>query len=131
VSLRYLLDTNTASYAMRNQEPVSSKLARTHPAQVAVSAITEGEFWFGLARRPSHELRAKIESFLMHVTVLPWDSRAAQKYGELRSQLESVGKTIGALDLLIGAHAASVGLILVSHDHVFSSIKKLRVEDWA
>jgi tRNA(fMet)-specific endonuclease VapC len=131
MSLRYLLDTNTASYAIRHQEPVSSRLAKTQPSQIAISVVTEAEFWFGLARRPHPHLRAKIESFLVHVTVLPWDSAAAQKYGEMRAQLESTGKTVGALDLLIGAHAASSGLILVSHDHVFSQIKKLKLEDWS
>jgi tRNA(fMet)-specific endonuclease VapC len=130
MSARYLLDTNIASYAMRHEEPVRSRLAKTRPEEVAISAITEGELRYGVARHPSRALEAKVQSFLATVAVLPWDSLAAQKYGELRAHLETIGQPAGSLDLLIGAHAWSAGLILVTHDQGLARIKKLKVEDW-
>jgi len=130
MSTRYLLDTNIASYAMRHEEPVRSRLAKTPPEEIAISAITEGELRYGVARRPSRFLEVKVESFLARVAVLAWDSQAARKYGELRAHLEAIGQPAGSLDLLIGAHAWSAGLILVTHDESLARIKKLKVEDW-
>jgi tRNA(fMet)-specific endonuclease VapC len=102
-----LLDTNIVSYAMRHEEPVRSRLAKTRPEEIAISAITEGELRYGVARRPSRALEIKVQTFLALVAVLPWDSPAAQKYGELRAHLETIGQPAGSLDLLIGAHALS------------------------
>jgi tRNA(fMet)-specific endonuclease VapC len=128
--VRYLLDTNIVSYAMRHAEPVRSRLAKTDPEEIAISAITEGELWYGASRRGSRALEGKIQSFLARVRVLAWDSAAVRKYGELRAKLEEVGHSVGSLDLLIGAQALSAGLILVTHDQSFSRIKNLKVEDW-
>ncbi len=66
----------------------------------------------------------------MHVTILPWDSDAAQQYGQLRATLERDGQPMGNLDTMIGAHALAAGAVLVTHDHAFRRIKKLKVEDW-
>ena len=38
---------------------------------------------------------------------------------------------MGNLDMMIGAHALALGLILVTSDRAFARIKKLKVEDWA
>jgi predicted nucleic acid-binding protein len=37
---------------------------------------------------------------------------------------------MGNLDMMIGAQALASGLILVTNDHAFDRIKKLKVEDW-
>jgi tRNA(fMet)-specific endonuclease VapC len=132
VTARYLLDTNIISYAIKGQHPaVDRRLKRAARDHLAVSAITEGELRYGLSRRPeARRLRHLTEEFLTRTTILAWDSAAAQAYGDLRTHLEAKGETAAGFDLLIAAHALSSGLILVTHDQVFSRIKKLRVEDW-
>jgi tRNA(fMet)-specific endonuclease VapC len=100
-------------------------------AEVGISAVTEAELRFGVARKPGAiRLKTAVEEFLLRVEVLPWDSAAAEEYAEVRADLERTGKPMGNLDLLIAAHAISAQLVLVTHDHVFRRIKRLKVEDW-
>ena len=55
---RYLLDTNTASYIIKGSIPaVERRLVKVPIAQIAISAVTEGELRYGVAR----QLRATLE----------------------------------------------------------------------
>jgi tRNA(fMet)-specific endonuclease VapC len=123
---RYLLDTNTASYVIKGNIPaVRRRLVKVPMGKVAVSAVTEAELRFSVARLPSAtHLHKIVEEFLLRVTVLPWDSDAARTYGDLRAALERQG------DLMIGAQALALGMVLVANDQAFARIKKLKIEDW-
>jgi tRNA(fMet)-specific endonuclease VapC len=100
-------------------------------AQLAISAVTEGELRFGAARLPhATRLHNMIEDFFLRVAILPWDSDAAQQYGQLRAALEREGQRLGNLDTMIGAHALALSAILVTNDRAFGRIKGLKVEDW-
>jgi tRNA(fMet)-specific endonuclease VapC len=126
----YLLDTNTASYVIKGKSAAVDRRLLKVP-QVAISAVTEGELRYGVARLPdARRLNPLVEAFCAHVTILPWDSEAAREYGPLRATLEREGQQMGNLDLMIGAHAMALGFVLVTHDHAFKRIKKLKVEDW-
>ena len=53
-------------------------------------------------------------------------------YGQLRAELERGGQPVGAYDMLIGAHARSLGLVLVTNNRrEFDRISGLRVEKLA
>jgi tRNA(fMet)-specific endonuclease VapC len=132
VARRYLLDTNTASFIIKGNVPaVRRRLAKVPMAQIAISSMTEAELRYGVARRPeATQLQRIIEEFLLHVDILPWDSDAAVQYGHLRASLERDGQPIGNLDTMIAAHTLATGTVLVTNDHAFSRIKKLKVEDW-
>ena len=129
---RYLLDTNIASCVIKGNSPaVDRRLVKVAMAELAVSAVTEGELRFGAARLPQAvRLHAMIEDFFLRVAVLPWDSDAAQQYGQLRAALEREGQPMGNLDAMIGAHALALDVVLVTNDHAFARIKKLKVVDW-
>ena len=127
---RYLLDTNTASYVIRGKSAALDRRLLKVP-QVAISAVTEGELRYGVARLPdATRLNPLVEAFCARVTILPLDSEAAREYGPLRATLEREGQQMGNLDLMIGAHAMALGFVLVTHDHALKRIKKLKVEDW-
>ena len=67
----------------------------------------------------------------LKVKICPFDEKAAETYGLIRSQLEKTGKPIGSLDTLIGAHAQSIGVTLVTNNiREFKRIKSLKVVDW-
>lgn len=127
-----MLDTNTASYIIKGNVPaVRRRLVRVPMEQLAISAVTEGELRYGVARLPdATRLQRVVDEFLLRVTILPWDSDAAQHYGLLRAELEREGRPMGNLDTMIGAHALAAGAVLVTNDHAFSRIKKLKLEDW-
>jgi tRNA(fMet)-specific endonuclease VapC len=129
---RYLLDTNIASCIIKGNSPaVDRHLAKVAMAQLAISAVTEGELRFGSARLPhATRLHNMIEDFFLRVAVLPWDSDAAQQYGQLRATLEHEGQPMGNLDTMIAAHALALDAILVTNDHAFARLKKLKVVDW-
>ena len=129
---RYLLDTNIASYIIKGNVPAVRRRLVRHPMpEIGVSSVTEGELRYGVARRPdARHLRKVVDEFLRAVTILPWDSDAAQQYGQLRATLEEEGTPMANLDLMIGAHALAGALVLVSHDRAFGRIKGLKLQDW-
>ena len=132
MAAQYLLDTNTASYIIKGNFPaVRRRLLRVPMAQVFISSVTEAELLYGVARKSgATALQRIVEEFLLRITVLPWDSTAARQYGELRAQLESAGRPIGNLDLMIAAHALATGTTLVTNDRAFTHIRNLKTENW-
>ena len=132
MAIAFLLDTNTASYAIKGNMPrVRERLLKTPMAEIGISVITEAELRFGVARLSGAEkLKELVEEFILRVEVLPWDSAAARQYAELRSTLEGSGKPIGNLDMLIAAQALAEQAILVTHDRAFRRVKGLKLADW-
>lgn len=130
--VRYLLDTNIASYVIKGNLPrVRENLLQVPISEVAISVITEAELRFGVLRRPdAKKLNTVVENFLRFAEVKPWDSAAALRYAQLRAALEHEGLPMGNLDMMIAAHALALGRVLVTSDRVFSRVKGLKVEDW-
>jgi len=128
----YLLDTNTASFIIKGNVPrVRQHLLKVPMEELAVSVVTEAELLFGLARRPeATRLKIAVKEFLLRVGVLPWESEAAEQYANLRATLEREGLPMGNLDMMIAAQALAKHAVLVSNDHAFRRVKKLKIEDW-
>ena len=129
-----MLDTNTVSHIVKGWSAVArAKLTSLPPHESAcISAVTEAELLYGLAKRPlARELNTNITAFLARTQILDWGSEAAAAYGQLRAKQESLGKTIGSLDLLIAAHAISAGAVLVTNDRAFSQVQGLLTTRWA
>lgn len=139
MSRRYLLDTNMVSYVVSGEaETARDAVRRLAPTDsVLVSAISEAELRFGMAKAPGQTVRiARMERFLAKAQVLAWGHEEALVYGELRARLEAQGKPLGPLDLLIAAHALAVDATLVTHDAGFSKLntlglsRSLQIVDW-
>lgn len=134
MSLRYMLDTNIASYLLRGGYPrLEQRLRRERVDAVCISAITRAELRYGVARvlPAATRLAREVERFLQGITVLPWDAGAADAYGPVRVALERAGQPIGAFDTQIAAHALVADLTLVTHNvDEFRRVAGLRVEDW-
>jgi tRNA(fMet)-specific endonuclease VapC len=130
--IRYLLDTNTVSYAIKGDPPpVRGRLKALPKSLVALSVFTQAELLYGLARRPqATRLRREVEAFLRDSQILPWNSQAAASYSEVRAGQERKGRSLSTEDLMIAAHALSLGLTLVTHDQAFSFVDGLKTEDW-
>jgi tRNA(fMet)-specific endonuclease VapC len=130
--VRFLLDTNMASYVIKGNFPlVRERLVKVSMAEVGISVITETELRFGVARKPeATRLETAVEEFLLRVEILPWDSAAAKSYAALRSTVERAGEPMGNLDMMIAAHALAAATVLVTHDRVFHRVKHLKLEDW-
>ena len=128
----YLLDTNIVSYFVRGNYPAVRKhIVRIPADRLAVSAVTEAELRFWVTSSPgSIRIRLGVEGFLSDVPSLPWDSNAAQSYANTRDLLRRNGRVLSTADLMIAAHALSLGLTLVTHDSAFSFVDGLKTQDW-
>ena len=128
---RYMLDTNTVSHLIKAHPAVARHMVAMPMASLCISAITEGELLFGLAKRPdAKRLHLAVREFLRRVDVLPWDSAIAERYGMVRAEMEAQGKILAPLDLLIATHALSVAAGLVTNDRAFGHVGNLHIEDW-
>lgn len=123
-----------ASYVIKGHpQEVRQRLAALPMGSIFVSVVTQAELLYGVARKVYPKaLASLIREFLLRVEVLPWDGEAATVYGDLRSSCAASGITLGALDMMIAAHAVAAKATLVTHDQAFSLIPGgvLVVEDW-
>lgn len=131
MTTRYMLDTNIVSHLVRGNAAVDRHIVGVPMAALCISAITEGELLFGLARRPeATRLHTTVHELLLRLETLPWTKAVAGRYGQLRAELAREGKALGTLDMLIAAHAVEQDAVLVTNDGAFAQIEALRLEDW-
>jgi tRNA(fMet)-specific endonuclease VapC len=72
-----------------------------------------------------------LTQFIAPLEILPYDDEASQYYGDLRVHLEKHGTPIGALDMLIAAHALSVDCTLVTNNEKeFIRVPELKIVNW-
>jgi len=112
--------------------PIRYKLERMSLNQVVVCSVVKAELFYG-AMKSQYPVKtlAKQEIFLNRFVSLPFDDRAAQVFGEIRSYLAQLGKPIGPYDLQIAAIALVNQVTLVTHNtREFSRIPHLQIEDW-
>ena len=129
--MRFMLDTDTVSFALRGEGRVGAAIKKHRPSELAVSSITVAELRYGAARRRSAKLHALIDAFTADVAVMPFDENCAAEFGRIASELAERGSPIGELDTLIAAHAASLDLTLVTNNvKHFSRVSGLDVENW-
>lgn len=128
---RWLLDTNTVSYLIRDTLR-NAPSAAANPENLCISTITEAELLFGVRRRPeARRVNEMVVSLIGSIEVRPFDSAAAESYGALRAAMQRIGKSLTSLDMLIAAHALSLGATLVTSDAAFRHVPGLAVEDWS
>jgi tRNA(fMet)-specific endonuclease VapC len=131
--MRFMLDTNICIYIIRKKPVKILERFRTlSPSDIVISSVTLAELEYGVAKSSSPlQNRTALNGFLAPLEIVSLDDRAASHYGEIRSYLERQGKVIGAMDLLIAAHARSLSLILVTNNvREFKRIPELQVENW-
>ncbi|MCL5279975.1 MAG: type II toxin-antitoxin system VapC family toxin [Planctomycetes bacterium] len=132
--MNYMLDTNICIYIIKKQPVVVLRQVQSKQAgEIALSTITLAELEYGVSRSHSPDRnRAALLEFALSFTILDFDQRAAAEYGRIRLLLESKGRPIGPMDLLLAAQAKSRNLILVTNNEKeFRRIEGLRVENWA
>jgi predicted nucleic acid-binding protein len=132
----YLLDSDILINLIRRAPSTMliARLASVPPEQQFTSSITLGELVYGaykLQARTDELLQQLEESLLPNLPVLPFDSAAAQYYGEVRADLERRGMPLGDADLRIGCIALAHGLTMVTGNvRHFERIPGLTVENW-
>jgi tRNA(fMet)-specific endonuclease VapC len=131
---RLMLDTNICIHAIKRDDlEVLHRLERTRLQDVAISSIVVGELWTGVIKSDQRRRNEQaLNDFFAFVEILDWPASAARIYGEIRAELERRGRSIGAMDLLIAAHAIHERATLVTRNRrEFDRIRELNVESWA
>ena len=130
--LRYLLDTNILSDLIRNpQGTVAARIAKAGEETVCTSIIVAAELRFGAAKSDSNKLADRVDLILSALEILPLEAPADRFYGDVRHHLMRRGIPIGPNDLLIAAHALSMGLTVVTANAgEFARVPGLNVENW-
>jgi len=128
----YLLDTSVLSDLVRQpQGIVAEKIAEVGEANVLTSVIVACELRYGAAKRGSRRLTRQVEAILDAMAIRPLESDVERTYASIRVALEKKGTPIGAHDLLIAAHARTLGAVCVTDNvNEFKRVPSLKVENW-
>ena len=133
--LRYLLDTDLCSYAIKRKEAVLLGRIREGliAEEIAISVITRGELLYGLALLPdATSLARAVHAFLDSVPNLDWNKEAANRYARLRAQQKISGSPLGYMDPRVAAHALAENLTLVTqNERHYGRIDGLQLVNWA
>ena len=96
---RYMLDTDTVSFALRGKGRVATHLLEHQPSEICISSITLAELRFGAEARRSRRLHSLIATFVDAVVVVPFDQRAADRFAAVAASLARRGESIGTFRL--------------------------------
>ena len=131
--MKYLLDSNVCVDYLTGRYPsVTTQIQSVLPEELCLSSIVVAELRYGADKsarsRRNHRL---LDVLIDEIPCRDFDSKAASIYGRVRVALERQGQPIGPNDMLIAAHALSLGLVLVS-DNVreFKRVRGLSLENW-
>jgi tRNA(fMet)-specific endonuclease VapC len=133
MSARYLLDTDTCAFILRRTAPALLARIQVVPLeQQSISVVTLAELLYGVELSSKKKAnRSAVDAFVRHVAVLDWTPAAAEHYADIRAHLKKSGQLIGANDLMIAAHARSIGAIVVTNNvKDFGRVKGLKLENW-
>jgi len=131
--MRFMLDTDSCiALIKRKPAKMLDKLTSHAPGDVGLSTVSLAELRYGVAKSAQKERNSQaLDEFLLPLEIADFDEMSAGSYGEVRAALENAGTPIGPLDTQIGAHALSLGAVLVTHNtREFRRIPGLAVEDW-
>jgi tRNA(fMet)-specific endonuclease VapC len=127
----FLLDTDTCIEVIREREPTLSRVRSMSPDDLAVSAMTVAELYYGAlnSQRPEPAL-ARVRAFLSAPLAMhDFGFDAARHHAEIRLALRS--QPIGERDLVIAATARAADLTVVTRNRRhFERVPGLHVENW-
>ena len=131
--MRYLIDTNICIYIMNQRDQSLIQRFKKIPiGEICISSITLSELSYGVYKSSSLiKNKQRLQEFILPFHILFFNKKSAEIYGQIRSQPEKKGQTIGSFDMLIASHAMSEDLVLVTNnDKEFKRIKNLKIENW-
>ncbi|MEJ7843063.1 MAG: PIN domain-containing protein [Rubrobacter sp.] len=137
--MNYLLDTNIASYVMRQRPPIVAKIEEVGGLELlSVSTVTLAELAFGIRVLPEgrkkSELLSSLERMLgTRMEVRPFSTEAAWIFSEAGATLRRAGVAFSFQDLAIASVAMAENKTLASNDGFFTDVQRLcglRFERW-
>lgn len=122
-----MLDTSVCIELLRGTTPPKDLQKRI----TFLSSIVETELWAGVFHVGGEKERIKLNLLLENIEVLPFDSAAAQKTGQILAHLTGQGLPIGDFDTQIAGHALAAKLPLVTSNlKHFQRVPQLKIIPW-
>ena len=131
--MMYMLDTNAIIMAVRHPDwPICKKVKKHLGKDLCISVITYGELEYGVSKSSDPERnRSAITQILSGIRILDFDVKAAEHFGDIFADLERRHMRIGDRDMMIAAHARSLGYTVVTNNtDEFKRVKGLKMADW-
>jgi tRNA(fMet)-specific endonuclease VapC len=134
--VNYLLDTNVCIELINgtsSRARARFAQASRRKSQLTTSTIVAHELWYGVAKSKlvTDNARALVAFLGSEVALLDYCEQDARAAGEIRAELERLGRRIGEYDTQIAGQAFARNLILVTaNTREFERVKGLAVEDW-
>ncbi|RTZ65351.1 MAG: VapC toxin family PIN domain ribonuclease [Aquificaceae bacterium] len=131
--MKYLLDTNICIYIIkRKPREVIERFLALEVGDIAISSVSTSELYYGASKSQRVvENTNALNEFLMPIEVLSYNEASSVIYGEIRARLERKGQVIGAMDMMIAAHALSLNIPVVTNNvKEFERVEGLMVENW-
>lgn len=129
----YMLDTDICIYVLK-KHPAKLRHKFKVTKNICISSITYAELCFGIENGDISMRVARwkeLKLFTQQLFIEPWDENAAKHYGSIRALLKKQGTPIGNNDLLIAAHARSLGSVMVTNNaREFKRVPDLTLENW-
>ncbi len=129
----YMLDTDTCAFILRRSSQALLNRIQAVPLERQVmSMVTLAELLYGvqLSSRKKDN-KAAVDALTRHLAVIDWTRDAAEHYADIRTDLKKKGQLIGSNDLMIAAHARSLGAIMVTNNvKDFRRVNGLKYENW-
>jgi tRNA(fMet)-specific endonuclease VapC len=131
--VRVVLDSNIAIAAMNQVAAVVERLAKIPAEDVAIPMAAIAELAYGArrSRRVDQNLE-RLAALRQQFAAMPVSDAVADRYGEVRADLQMRGVTKTDFDLLIACTALEADAVLVSADRALldGTIPGLRSENW-
>ncbi|MFC3173428.1 type II toxin-antitoxin system VapC family toxin [Novosphingobium bradum] len=122
--IRYLIDANSAVYAMDlGYDVLKARIADCDAGALAISVISYAEVAYGtyVGKPPEPEV---LEAFIAEIPLVPFDEAAAREYARLSFKR-------ARFDRLLAAHALSIGATVVTNNEGdFADVPGLMIENW-
>ncbi|MCF6808260.1 type II toxin-antitoxin system VapC family toxin [Thiotrichales bacterium 19S9-12] len=131
--IKLMLDTNICIYIINEKPPKVLEKFKTYEFnEIGISSVVYSELVYGAYKSLKVDKNlAALATFISPLKIVDFDRDAANEYGVIRALLEKSGKPIGANDLLIAAHAKSLGVPLITNNiREFTRVNDLSVVDW-
>jgi tRNA(fMet)-specific endonuclease VapC len=125
----FLTDTDWIIHYLRGQSDIVAKLSSYLTEGIFVSIISLAELYEGVyhSADPAGS-EAGIKNFLTQAVVLGIDEAVTRIFGRERGRLRRLHRTVGDMDLLIGATAIRHDLTLLTNNRRdFELLEKLRI----
>jgi tRNA(fMet)-specific endonuclease VapC len=134
--MRYVLDTNLVSRAMKGDASILLRMRGAGRPELGLPQPVIAELAYGIERLPRSRrkdmLKERLESVCAELPRVTWTDEVSESFAQIKAGLERRGERIEDFDLAIAAHALAHGAILVTADRRhMPRIAGLVVEDWA